>query len=69
MNDIDVGVTEEQLAVIVLDGELWEIETKYLTQFGGEEHPWNDYLKPIGIFELLKDVDFRFDVDEKDSLE
>jgi hypothetical protein len=69
MENVEVGVNEEQFAVMVLDGELWEIETKNLYQFGREEHPWNEYLKPLGVFELLKDVDFRFDADESESIE
>ena len=55
--DIEIGVTENQLCVIENDGELWEFDPKYMYQLGNKDHPWSDYLKPLGVFEILKDVD------------
>ena len=55
--DIEAGITEDQLVVFQHDGELWEMDTLYLSNFGSKEHPWADILKPLGVFELLEEID------------
>jgi hypothetical protein len=29
----------------------------YLSNFASTEHPWADLLKPLGVFELMEEVD------------
>lgn len=55
--DFEVGITENKMGIIEFEGELWEFDPTYLYQLGAEDHPWAEYLKPLGIFELLKEVD------------
>ena len=55
--NFEVGFTDEKMAIMEFEGELWEFDPTYLYQLGAEDHPWAEYLKPLGIFELLKEVD------------
>jgi hypothetical protein len=55
--DIEAGITDEQLAVFEYEGRLWEIDPLYLYDFGSKDHPWADFLKPLGVFELLGEID------------
>ena len=52
-----VGFTDEKMGIMEVEEELWEFDPTYLYQLGAEDHPWAEYLKPLGIFELLKEVD------------
>jgi hypothetical protein len=54
--DIEAGITEDQLAVFEYDGELWEMDPLHLYDFGSKEHPWAELLKPLGVFELLREI-------------
>lgn len=55
--DFYVEYTEDNLGIFIHDGELWEFDPQHLNKFGDKGHPWNEYLKPLGIFELLREVD------------
>ena len=55
--DIKFGITEDRLVVFEHEGELWEMDPLYLSNFGSKEHPWADLLKPLGVFELLEEID------------
>ena len=55
--DIEAGITEEQLVVFEYEGELWEMDPLYLSSFGSREHPWAEILKPLGVLELLSELD------------
>ena len=55
--DIEAGISEEQLAVFEYEGELYEMDPVYLSNFASTEHPWADLLKPLGVFELMEEVD------------
>jgi len=55
--DIEAGFPEDQLAVFEYEGELWEIDPLYLHDFGSKDHPWADLLKPLGVFDLLSEID------------
>ena len=55
--DIEAGFTEDQLAVFVYEGELWEVDPLYLHDFGSKDHPWAYLLKPLGVFDLLSEID------------
>ncbi len=55
--DIEAGITEEQLVVFEYEGELWEMDPLYLCNFGSNDHPWADILKPLGVLELLSELD------------
>lgn len=55
--DIEAGITEDQFAVFECEGELWEFDPMHLHDFGSLEHPWADLLKPLGVFELLSEID------------
>jgi hypothetical protein len=57
--DIEAGITEDQLAVFGYEGELWEIDPLYLSDFGSKDHPWADFLRPLGVFELLGEIDLK----------
>jgi len=54
--DIEAGITEDQLAVFEYDGELWEMVPLHLYDFGSIEHLWAELLKPLGVFELLREI-------------
>lgn len=43
-DDIEAGITEDQLVVFAYEEELWEIDPLYLYNFGSKDHPWADFL-------------------------
>ena len=55
--DIEAGITEDQLVLFEYEGELWEVDPLYLYDFRSRDHPWAEFLKPFGIFELLSEID------------
>ena len=55
--DIEAGITENQLAVFAYEGELYEMNPLYLYDFGSPEHPWTEFLRPLGIMELMGEID------------
>lgn len=55
--DIEAGISEKEFAVFEYEGELWEIDVKHMYRFGSEDHPWAEILRPLGVFELLREID------------
>ena len=55
--DIEAGITENQLAVFEYEGELYEMNPLYLYDFSSPEHPWAEFLRPLGIMELMGEID------------
>lgn len=56
--DIEAGITENKLAVFEYHGELYEMNPLHIYNFSSPEHPWADFLRPLGIFELFGEMDW-----------
>lgn len=55
--DIEGGISENELIVFAFEGELHEFDLKPLLQIQSEDHPLAEILKPLGLYELLGDID------------
>ena len=56
--DIEGALAENLLVVMEHEGELWEFDPTNLYRLDKEDNPLSEWLKPFGIFELAKDIDF-----------
>jgi len=56
--DIEAGISEKEFAVFEYEGELWEFDVKHMYRFDSEDHPWAEILRPLGVFELLREIDW-----------
>ena len=54
--ELEYAITEEEKIIMEIDGELYELDFSSLKKID-EDSPLAEYLRPIGVLELVKDID------------
>jgi len=57
--DYFCGITKDKKVIIEDDGELWEIELSHYYDLTRPDHPFEEILSPIGLQELLPEIQQR----------